>query len=80
MNHGRVPKCTANIIHGIARAEAYARYSSLVTSFKSQLGDSQDIGIEALLTGAYEHFDKFIAIEARYQVAKMNDRNVVLAL
>ena len=41
-----------------------SRNKSLFVDFKSQLGDSKDLGRGPLLTGLYEHTDKLGAGEA----------------
>lgn len=51
--HGsrQVAKCPANLVHGIAGAKPSARYDSLVSDLKSQLGYAQDLGRGPLLAG-----------------------------
>ena len=49
-NSRQVAKCPANLVHGIATKPS-ARYDSLVTDLKSQLGYAQDLGTGPLLTG-----------------------------
>ena len=63
-NSRQVAKCPTNLVHGIAGAKPSARYDSLVSDLKSQLGNSQDLGSGPLLTGQYEHTDKLGAGEA----------------
>lgn len=63
-NSRQVAKCPTNLVHGIAGTEPAARYDSLVTDFKSQLGYAQDLGRGPLLAGEYEHIDKLGAGEA----------------
>ena len=50
-NSRQVAKCLANLVHGVAGAKVTARYDSLVSDFKSQLGYAQDLGRGPLLTG-----------------------------
>ena len=50
-NSRQVAKCSTNLVHGVAGAKPSARYDSLVTDFKSQLGYAQDLGRGPLLTG-----------------------------
>ena len=63
-NSRQVAKCPANLVHGIAETKPSARYDSLVTDFKSQLGYAQDLGRGPLFTGQQEHTDKLGAGEA----------------
>lgn len=50
-NSRQVAKYPANLVHGIAGTKVTARYDSLVSDFKSQLGYAQDLGKGPLLTG-----------------------------
>ncbi len=50
-NSRQVAKCPANLVHGIAGTKPAARYDSLVSDLKSQLGYAQDLGRGPLLTG-----------------------------
>ena len=62
-NSRQVAKCPTNLILGIAGAKPSARYDSLASDFKSQLGYAQDLGRGPLLTGQQEHTDKLGAGE-----------------
>ena len=48
-NSRQVAKCSTNLVHGIAGAKPAARYDSLVSDLKSQLGYAQDLGRGQLL-------------------------------
>ena len=50
-NSRQVAQLSANLVHGIAGTKPAARYDSLVTDFKSQLGYAQDLGRGPLLAG-----------------------------
>ena len=50
-NSRQVAKCPTNLVHGIAGTKPAARYDSLVSDFKSQLGYAQDLGRGPLLAG-----------------------------
>ena len=50
-NSWQIAKCPTNLVHGIAGTKPAARYDSLVSDLKSQLGYAQDLGREPLLTG-----------------------------
>lgn len=50
-NSRQVAKCPTNLVHGIAGTKPAARYDSVVTDFKSQLGYAQDFGRGPLLSG-----------------------------
>ena len=45
----QVAKCPTNLVHGIAGTKPAARYDSLVSDFKSQLGYAQVLGRGSLL-------------------------------
>ena len=62
-NSRQVAECSTNLVHGIAGTKPAARYDSLVTDLKSQLGYAQDLGRGPLLTGQQEHTDKLGAGE-----------------
>ena len=63
-NSRQIAKCPTNRIHSITGTKPSTRYDSPVTDLKSQLGYSQDLGTWPLLTGQYEHIDKFGAGES----------------
>ena len=63
-NSRKIAHIPANRVHGITGTKPSARYDSLVSDLKSQLGNSQDLGRGPLLTGEYEHTDKLGAAEA----------------
>lgn len=50
-NSRQFAKCPANLVHGIAGTKPAARYDSLVSDFKSQLGYAMDLGGGPLLAG-----------------------------
>ena len=62
-NTRQVAKYPTNLVHGIAGTKSSARYDSLVSDLKSQLGYAQDLGRGPLLTGQQEHTDKLGAGE-----------------
>ena len=50
-NSRQLAKCPTNLVHRVAGTKLAARYDSLVTDFKSQLGYAQDLGRGPLLAG-----------------------------
>ena len=50
-NSRQFAKCPANLVHRVAGAKPSARYDSLVSDLKSQLGYAQDLGRGPLLAG-----------------------------
>lgn len=89
-NSRQVAKCPTDLVHGIAGTTPSARYDSLVTDFKSQLGYAQDLGRGPLLTGQLEHTDKLrtgeacgtddVAVSEVRHTAVTNSKNSVLRI
>ena len=59
-----VAKCSTDLIHGITGTKASARYNSLVSYLKSQLGYAKDSGCWPLFAGEIEHTDDIGAGES----------------
>lgn len=61
---GVVAQLPAEDVHGIAWADAAMKDKSVVADFKTQLGDSKDLGTGPLLAGEEEHTEKLGVGEA----------------